>query len=214
MDTQARLAAALAAHERTVHPALPGRTNHLGAGVLVALRTTSGLEVVITERTKHLSNHPGELCFPGGRPDPQDADLLSTAIRETREEVGVAPAKVLGALSSVPLYTSDHRLHPFVGLLAPGDEPAITSPDEVATIHLLSIEALLDRAFHDAIPFRIPGMDALMPVFQVGPGFIFGGTAAVLYELLIVSAKALDRRLPPLEAGRYDWSDVMPSLGP
>src|SRR5690349_14779765 len=72
-----RLAAALARHPREDLPPLPGRTNHIDAGILVPLvRGEGDLGLVITERTTSLATHPGELCFPGGRPDAGDEGLL------------------------------------------------------------------------------------------------------------------------------------------
>ncbi len=206
-----RLASTLARHEREELPPLPGRTNHLHAGVLVPLLPSAGdLSVVITERTAHLTNHPGELCFPGGRPDADDDGLVATALREAREEVGVVAAEVLGALSSVPLLTSDHRLHPFVALLPQDATPTIASPDEVARVHLLSVEALLGVPAHHGIAWTYQNRPWIMPVFEVGDRFVFGGTAGVLYELLGVLATALGRPLPPLVTGRYAWADVLP----
>ena len=112
------LAALLAAHPRIDVPALPGRRNHLHAGVLVPLRFVDGdLEVVLTERVATLRHHGGEVSFPGGKPDPEDRDLEHTALREAEEEIGLRGARVLGRLSSIPLYTSDFRLEPFVALV-------------------------------------------------------------------------------------------------
>ncbi len=206
-----RLADALARHARADLPPLPGRTNHIHAGVLVPLLEDSrGLHVVVTERTTRLSHHPGEICFPGGRPHDDDAGLLATALRETREEVGLEGLDVLGELSSVPLLTSDHRLFPFVALLPEGARPTIASPDEVAEVHLLSVDALLDVPSHHGIPWSYYGRETITPIFEVASRFVFGGTAGVLYELLGVLANALGRELPPLVAGRYAWEDVLP----
>jgi 8-oxo-dGTP pyrophosphatase MutT (NUDIX family) len=211
-DLSARLGEALERHERTFFPPLPGRTNHLDAGILVPLVNGEELVCVVTERTAAMRHHPGEIAFPGGRPEPGDADLLATALRETREEVGVARANVLGALSSVPLFTSDHRLHPFVALLPEGDEPMVASPGEVARVHRLSIDALFGADRVHAIPFEFGDRSALCPVFEVGDRLMFGATAEVLFELLGVVAGVLDRQLPPLVAGRYTWADVFSAL--
>ncbi len=209
-----RLERALARHERVFVPALPGRTNHIDAGVLVPLVDGPELVCVVTERTTALRHHPGEIAFPGGRPEPGDADRVATARREARAEVGVKEAQVLGALSSVPLFTSDHRLHPFVALLPEGEAPTVASPGEVARVHALSIDALLGAERIHAIPFAYEGDEArLCPVFEVGDRIMFGATAEVLFELLVVIAGVAGRTLPPLVPGRYAWSDVLAALG-
>ena len=76
------------------------------AGVLVALFASNGaaLSIVMTRRGDQLRRHAGELSFPGGRVDDDDADLSSTALRESHEEIGLAPRSVelLGALPPTP----------------------------------------------------------------------------------------------------------------
>ncbi|MEN9891434.1 MAG: hypothetical protein RLY78_1729, partial [Pseudomonadota bacterium] len=68
------------------------------AAVLLGLRPAldgqGGLQVLLTERTAHLRQHAGQIAFPGGRQDPQDADARATALREAHEEVGLAPSAV------------------------------------------------------------------------------------------------------------------------
>src|SRR5829696_10398579 len=72
------------------------------AAVLVPLFPDAAgeLHAVFTERRAELRRHAGEISFPGGRREPQDADLLATALRETHEEIGLSPDRVelLGAL--------------------------------------------------------------------------------------------------------------------
>ncbi|MBP7601647.1 MAG: CoA pyrophosphatase, partial [Thermoflexales bacterium] len=84
---------------RFVPPDISGA--HLG-GVLVLLYPVDGLaQVVLTRRTETLGKHRGQISFPGGRMDPGDLDLIQTALRETREELGidVSGADVLGTLT-------------------------------------------------------------------------------------------------------------------
>ena len=109
------LAVALARYEKRQIPPLPGRTNHRHAGILLPLRWQGDtIQLVATRRTSHLRDHAGEVVFPGGKPDPTDADLTATALREAHEELGIHRAQVLGSLSAIPLFTSDFRLFPTV----------------------------------------------------------------------------------------------------
>lgn len=207
--TAPALRAALADYPLTEIPKLPGRRNHLRAGVLVPVEwSAADLHVILTERAAHLSNHPGEVCFPGGRPEPEDASIEATALREAEEEVGLRGAGVLGRLSSIPLYTSDYRLEPFVAEVPAGTE-LVPCPDEVATILRLSVRETLARPTLHGIPWEHEGARYLSPIFELGEQLVFGGTAHALHELLQVVAPLVGVPLPPMEPGRYDWSDVL-----
>lgn len=210
LPTLPRLAAALAAHPRLEVPALPGRRNHLLAGVLVPLRfVDDDLEVVLTERSATLRHHGGEVSFPGGKPDPSDPSLEHTALREAREEIGLEHARVIGRLSSIPLYTSDFRLEPFVAVVA-RDAVLVASPDEVARVLVLSVREVLDRSHLAGIPWTHGGREHLSPVFELDGKLVYGGTAHALHELLTIVAQAADRSMPPIRRGDVAWSDVLP----
>src|SRR3546814_6989997 len=76
------------------------------AGVLVPLiDRPGGLTVLLTQRTAHLQKHTGQISFPGGGHEPQDSDLVATALRETEEEIGLPPARV-SVLGRLDLYRS------------------------------------------------------------------------------------------------------------
>lgn len=204
------LARALATYPRRDVPALPGRRNHLQAGVLVPLRRVEGdVEVVLTERAKNLRHHGGEISFPGGKPDPEDPSLEHTALREAHEEIGLANARVLGRLSSIPLYTSDFRLEPFVAVI-PSDALLVASPDEVARVLPLSLRETLAQPQITGIPWTHEGREHLSPVFALAGKLVYGGTAHALHELLTLVAKVSGTAMPPLVRGDVDWRDVLP----
>lgn len=214
---EAAVAAALAAHAWVEHPALPGRTNHRRAGVLVPLRwraSAAVIEVLVTERAAHLRHHGGEYSFPGGKPEAGDASLEATALREAQEEIGLAGARVLGRLSSLPLYTSDYRLEPFVAAV-PTEVALVPEPGEVASIAALDVGELLRRPHWPGIPYKRKSLPRLSPVFELAPGdwrrgVVYGGTAHALHELLGVLAPLFGRKLPPIEEAEFGWSDVLP----
>ncbi len=207
--TAPALQAALAEHPLTEIPKLPGRRNHLRAGVLVPVRWgPDDLEVILTERAAHLSNHPGEISFPGGRPEPQDASIEETALREADEEIGLRDARVLGRLSSIPLYTSDYRLEPVVAEVPAGAQLA-ADPEEVAAILPFSVRETLGLPTLHGIPWEHEGVRYLSPIFELGDQLVYGGTAHALHELLQVLAPLSGATLPPMEPGRYSWTDVL-----
>lgn len=89
------------------------------AAVLALLVGEPVRSLVFTERSLSLSRHPGEVSFPGGLVDPDDASLAATALRETHEEIGIEPGAVhlLGALPSVHTFVSGILVTPFVGAI-------------------------------------------------------------------------------------------------
>lgn len=190
-------------------PALPGRTNHLSAGILVPLRwRDDDVEVILTERAADLANHPGEISFPGGRPEEGDENVCATALREAHEEIGLQRAEVLGPLSSIPLYTSDYRLHPFVAEV-PADAELTIQPSEVASLVVLGLYEILESELH-GIPWEHDGIRHVSPIFETETKLVFGGTAHALWELMGVVAPLFERDLPELITGKYTWGDVLP----
>ena len=198
------LARQLAGHPLQEWPALPGRTNHRRAGVLVALTWPAPLEPValLTLRPDRMRRHAGEISFPGGGPEPEDLDLTATALRESREELGITEARILGRLSSTPLFTSDFRLEPFVGEV-PADHPLVPDPVEVAQVLHLPLAPLLAGRSIDAIPWESGDQRGLSPIFELGGHVMYGATAHVFHELLAVAALAAGLPLPPLRPGRW-----------
>ena len=185
-------------------PALPGRTNHLHAGILVPILVDDDWTCILTRRTPHLRTHSKEICFPGGKPDPEDKSLQETALREANEELTLEGGEVLTKLSSVPLYTSEFRLHPFLALF-PQETTIVANPAEVADVLPMSIRSILSLPFLDGAEFDLEGTTYISPIFipsKVGLSIeqpIYGGTAHVLYETITLVAQALNVSVPPLK---------------
>jgi 8-oxo-dGTP pyrophosphatase MutT (NUDIX family) len=138
--------------------------------------------VVLTRRRDDLRRHAGEISFPGGRRDPEDADLRATALREAEEEIGLAPdgVDVVGALQPTPTIATDYAVYPFVGLIEPGQtwRPAEA---EVAEVLELPLRALRDgygrrRMLRRGIPFRTD-------TYVVDDHLVWGATARMLADL-------------------------------
>ena len=89
------------------------------AAVLALLIEEPEPALLFTERSATLSRHPGEVSFPGGLAEPQDDRLETTALRETHEEIGIAPAlpEVLGALPAIHTFVSGVLVTPFVAVI-------------------------------------------------------------------------------------------------
>jgi len=200
---------ALAEHVPRDMAALPGRRNDRRTGVMVPVVWAPRATVIVTLRPRHLPRHGGEVCFPGGRPEPGDADLWGTAVREAHEELGITGAERLGRLSSIPLYTSDYRLDPFVAAIP--DRPLEPDPGEVAAVYRLVVDEVLARPRVEGIPYTFEGREHLAPYFELGPNAVlFGATALAFWELLGAVAPLYATAPPPLVVGRYRWSDLPP----
>lgn len=154
------------------------------AAILVPfVDTGAGLEVVLTERAAHLKHHPGQVSFPGGAAEPQDADLAATALRETEEEVGIAASRVevLGYLR--PQWTiSGYTMTPVIGLVS-GAVSLLPDPSEVATAFQVPATHLFDARQHRHFRREYDGyaFDALEIQWQQHR--IWGATAGVIDRL-------------------------------
>ena len=156
------------------------------AAVLVAVqpaRRDGRLEVILTKRSSRLAHHPGQVAFPGGKPEPCDDGLAETALREAQEEVGLDPASVeiLGALpvhETVTGFTVAPFLARVHGRLDP--VPEAGEVDEVFTVPLAH---LVDPARYHVERRRWLGQWRRYYTVTWGPYYIWGATARILRAL-------------------------------
>ena len=151
------------------------------AAVLVpVVRREEGLTVLFTRRTAHLNDHAGQISFPGGRAEPGDASAADTALRETREEIGLAAARVevLGELHQYITVTG-YRVTPVVGLISP---PLELRPDdfEVAEVFEVPLKFLLDPDNHQRNRVVYEGLERLYHAIPYRQYYIWGATAGML----------------------------------
>jgi 8-oxo-dGTP pyrophosphatase MutT (NUDIX family) len=151
------------------------------ASVLVPLiERGTGLRLILTRRAALLKHHPGQVAFPGGKQDPDDASPLAAALREAHEEIGLAPGavEVLGALDPHETVTG-FTVAPFVGLVAPGFVPVI-DPAEVAEVFEVPLDFALDPANFQVHARVWQGRERRYYVLPYGPHYIWGATARIL----------------------------------
>ncbi len=140
--------------------------------------------VLFTKRAEHLPNHPGQMSFPGGRREPEDATLRETALREGHEEVGLDAGGVrfVGRLDDIRTVT-DFSVRPFVTRV-PAREYDPCSP-EVAETAVLSLDALTDRDNYDSERRDHPHHGEIrLHYFRVDGYTVWGATARMLAQFL------------------------------
>jgi 8-oxo-dGTP pyrophosphatase MutT (NUDIX family) len=153
------------------------------AAVLVPLFVQDGeLRAVFTRRREDLRRHPGEISFPGGRRDPDDPDLVTTAQREAEEEIGLPRSHVelLGALQPTPTIATGYAVYPFVGMIESGQTWTL-SPSEVAEVLELSLRVLCEGYGRRRLTRR--GLPIRTDTYVDGDHLIWGATARMLGDL-------------------------------
>jgi 8-oxo-dGTP pyrophosphatase MutT (NUDIX family) len=193
-DTLRRRFGSAAAHA----PELPGDTNDPGrslapASVLVPLvQRPQGLQVLLTRRTEHLRDHAGQISFPGGRAEPDDADAVAAALREAEEEIGL-PRAAVDVIGALPTYTTitDYVVTPVVALVQPPFDLRLDT-FEVAEAFEVPLQFLMTPAHHRRHEFDWQGQRRqFLSMPWHGPDaagtpreyFIWGATAAMLRNL-------------------------------
>ena len=154
------------------------------ASVLVPIIMRERPSILLTERTKHLSTHSGQIAFPGGKADADDIDAVATALREAKEEVGLDP-EFVQVLGTLPHYVTGSAfvITPVVALVQTGFSLS-RNTNEVADIFEVPLEFLMNPTHHRRHVLETQGLRRewfSMP-YQDGPieRYIWGATAGML----------------------------------
>ncbi len=153
------------------------------AAVLVPLIMAESPKILLTKRTAHLKKHAGQVSFPGGRIDPDDAHPEAAALREAQEEIALDPAsvEVVGRMEDYVTGTG-YRITPVLGLLPP-DLLYRPSPHEVEAVFELPLHVLLDPDAPRRQRQHVRGEWREYWVWPHPEHFIWGATAAILVHL-------------------------------
>ncbi len=159
---------------------------HLGvpAAVLVGLvARREGPAVILTRRTEHLCNHPGQISLPGGRIEACDAGPAEAALREAFEEIGLSPERV-ELLGCLPPHTTvtGFRVYPFVGWIEELGELAIDR-NEVAEVFEVPLAFVLDPVNHRRDSLVVGAVRHEFYVIPHAGHRIWGATAGILVGL-------------------------------
>lgn len=176
------------------HKPLKIKDNSPRAAVLFPLLDWPGqeLSVMLTLRASHMNLHAGEVAFPGGMEEPGDADLKSTALRETWEETGVHTSQVdvLAELDSVVSKTGI-CVHPYVGVI---QEPVTwaPNPDELDQIFQVPLQFFIDHP-PELMTIRHDQYEWQLPEYHYQGFHIWGLTAMIIVNLVNL---CFDQRYP------------------
>ena len=157
---------------------------HRPAAVLVPLiERSAGITVLLTRRTDHLPDHPGQVSFPGGRIEADDHDAVAAALREAEEEIGLprVHVSVVGRLDDYETGTG-FIVTPVVGLIAP-PFPLEPDPHEVAEVFEVPLAYVLDKENHERRSGVFGGRVRSYYVLPYEGRFIWGATAGMLVNL-------------------------------
>jgi 8-oxo-dGTP pyrophosphatase MutT (NUDIX family) len=160
------------------------------AGVLIPVRRhEAGLAVLLTQRSADLKHHAGQVSFPGGRMEEADADIEVTALRETREEIGISEEQVsiIGYLETMPTVTG-YAVTPIVGFVD-GSVPLVIDTTEVEYAFEVPLSFLTESANHRMVTREWQGLSFSMVEFHYEGQRIWGATAQMLLRFINIIKK-------------------------
>jgi 8-oxo-dGTP pyrophosphatase MutT (NUDIX family) len=153
------------------------------AAVLVPVIDRPEPTVLLTQRTAHLKDHAGQISFPGGKIDPDDADPAAAALREAREEIGLE-ARLIAPIGYLDLYltTFGYRIVPVIARITPGFRLELNAA-EVDEAFEVPLQFLMDEANHQRHSRDWNGMKRSYYAMPFGQRYIWGATAGILRNL-------------------------------
>jgi 8-oxo-dGTP pyrophosphatase MutT (NUDIX family) len=160
------------------------------AVALILVEQSGGLEALFIKRAARAGDPwSGQVAFPGGRHDPEDGDLLVTAIRETREETGVelSDAERLGVLDDLYPRTPTLppvRVRPFVFAL-PARRPLVATA-EVERAFWVPLARIVEPGVRRDVKLLVGGVERVFPAYDLGEDVIWGMTERILTPFLVL----------------------------
>ncbi len=177
----------------------PGKVLKPAAVLILVINHGQEPTVLFTQRTAHLTDHAGQISFPGGRVEQTDPDHAHTALRETEEETGLSAARI-EVLGAIPTYTTGtgYLITPVVGWIEP---PVAYAPDptEVDECFEVPFGFLTDAANHRYEQAMYKGRMRRYMSVPYGKRYIWGATAGMLVSLtqVLLRAQGLPYLVPP-----------------
>lgn len=182
-DSQAEMMPSLSDKARF---SLEAKVDAKDGGVMILFYKKDGAWYFpLIQRPDYDGVHAKQISFPGGKKDSEDEDLIATALRETKEEVGIASnkIKVIGSLTELYIIASNYNVLPVVGFMA--EPPKFKADDrEVDEILEVKLDDLMLEANRKEKPMTIlQGITIHAPFFDLNNKVVWGATAMILSEL-------------------------------
>ena len=168
-------------------PRSPGKDARVAAVLILLYPHKGSVCTVLMQRPDYDGVHSGQISFPGGKQESSDENIIMTAIREAHEETAVEPEiiSVIGTLTPLFIPVSNMIVTPVVGWS--DRKPAFThKTDEVAFLFDADLKILLDPSIIKTKPLEIRGELIEVKYFDYEGKMIWGATAMILHELLII----------------------------
>jgi len=164
------------------------KTESRKAGVLILLYPKNQeLFVAFIQRTEYNGPHSGQISFPGGKSENPDKDIIDTALRESKEEIGIEPEKVniFGQLTPLHIPISNFMVYPVIGRydITPNFK---IDPTEVKEVIEIKLTDLLNPSSCTTKEFTYGDLSFLAPIYNPYGLVIWGATAMILSEFLEV----------------------------
>ena len=166
------------------HPLKNSQIQKRASVIIPLLEVECEVFVMLTQRSKRLRSHAGQVSFPGGKQDQRDANSLETAIRETREEIGLPKEKIeiIGTLDQI-LSLHHYLVTPFVAII-PGDFVPIPNEDEIDAVFKVPLSFFMKNDQHWTEEFETPFAKVIVHHFEFEGFDIWGLTAKLILRLL------------------------------
>ena len=166
------------------HPLKNSQIQKRASVIIPLLEVECEVFVMLTQRSKRLRSHAGQVSFPGGKQDQRDANSLETAIRETHEEIGLPKEKIeiIGTLDQI-LSLHHYLVTPFVAII-PGDFVPIPNEDEIDAVFKVPLSFFMKNDQHWTEEFETPFAKVLAHHFEFEGFDIWGLTAKLILRLL------------------------------
>jgi 8-oxo-dGTP pyrophosphatase MutT (NUDIX family) len=171
-------------------PRVPGDDARAAAILILLFPENESIHTVFMQRPDYDGVHGGQISFPGGKREPEDTDEIQTALREAHEETGIDPGhvEVIGTLTPLFIPVSNMVVAPVIGWAKA--KPIFNyKPEEVLFLIDADLKRLMDPSIIKTKLFNVRGQSINIKYFDYDSNTIWGATAMMLHELLVIIRK-------------------------
>ncbi len=159
------------------------KKSRIKEAAVIVLHELSTDSLILTLRSTELREHPGEVCFPGGRWQPGDENLYATALRELQEELGIISSRVqLQGAMQLERTLTGFIIHPWLASIETLSPYQLNNGEVLEVFSLPMQEVIKIANYQEALVHRL-GKTILSDQFTASPRFIWGATARIMKQL-------------------------------